>query len=231
MANFSLFNWFVFIVVVVTLQQTDKILHKAENFLTLAENVKYSQYSQHEPKAWEAQWARKRGEEGREGGCDTAQHLCDNAVKDFLRDLNALLLRCLCPLSLLCCPTYGFGICCWYFLLVVTSVPPRICVPHMAALENFTVNIILITPSVCVQCTTNSVASQADKTSPGLGVRAESDPARTLSFKPANKGQGRQPVCLEFTTAAQAPQTSKLCFPLPLPFPLFPTLILAVSRF
>lgn len=35
------------------------------------------------------------GEEGREGGCDTAQHLCDNAVKDFLRDLNALLLRCL----------------------------------------------------------------------------------------------------------------------------------------
>lgn len=133
--------------------------------------------------------------------------------------------------SLLCCPTYGFGICCWYFLLVVTSVPPRICVPHMAALENFTVNIILITPSVCVQCTTNSVASQADKTSPGLGVRAESDPARTLSFKPANKGQDRQPVCSEFTTAAQAPQTSKLCFPLPLPFPLFPTLILAVSRF
>lgn len=118
-----------------------------------------------------------------------------------------------------------------FFLLVVTSVPPRICVPHMAALENFTVNIILITPSVCVQCTTNSVASQADKTSPGLGVRAESDPARTLSFKPANKGQDRQPVCLEFTTAAQAPQTSKLCFPLPLPFPLFPTLVLAVSRF
>lgn len=113
-----------------------------------------------------------------------------------------------------------------FFLVVVTSVPPRICVPHMAALENFTVNIILITPSVCVQCTTNS-----DQASSGLGVRAESDPARTLSFKPANKGQGRQPVCSEFTTAAQAPQTSKLCFPLPLPFPFFPTLILAVSRF
>lgn len=36
----------------------------------------------------------------------------------------------------------------------------------------------------------------------------------------------------EFTTAAQAPQTSKLCLPLlPLPFPLPSSLILAVSRF
>lgn len=135
------------------------------------------------------------------------------------------------PLSLMLPYIWFWYLLLVFFLLVVTSVPPRICVPHMAALENFTVNIILITPSVCVQCTTNSVASQADKTSPGLGVRAESDPARTLSFKPANKGQGRQPVCSEFTTAAQAPQTSKLCFPLPLPFPFFPTLILAVSRF
>lgn len=61
------------------------------------------------------------------------QHLCDNAVKDFLRDLNALLLRCLSlSLSLsLMLPYIWF----WYFLLVFFascyfSSTPNMCATH-----------------------------------------------------------------------------------------------------
>lgn len=80
----------------------------------------------------------------------------------------------------LTCPTYAFSICCWYFFFFAScyfSSTPNICVPHMAALENLTVNIILITPSVCVQCTTNSEA-QTKPTRRVRGSGFERDPTR-----------------------------------------------------